>query len=152
MITEKLAQKPVITISRNAGVDEAAKLMRDAHVGDLVVVELEEQGEIPVSILTDRDIVVSTIALGIDPRTLRVEDIMSTELVTAKSGDTMAHVIGLMREHGYRRIPIVNREGALEGIVSADDVVAVLAAELTSVATLPRQQKSTETQKRRKFA
>lgn len=118
MIIEKIAQNPVITVSKNAGVDEAAKLMRDAHVGDLVVVELDERGEIPVSILTDRDIVVSTIALGIDPRTLRVEDIMSIGLVTAKAGD----------------------------------VVAVLAAELTSVATLPRKQKRDETQKRRKLA
>jgi CBS domain-containing protein len=152
MLSETFTPKSVVAILKSASLNDAAKLMRDAHVGDLVVIEQQGPDAMPVGILTDRDIVLSTIALGIDPRALRVEDIMSPDPITADVGDGLAHIVSLMKEHGCRRIPLVNAKGALVSIVAADDVISVLATELASLAALPGMQMTAEAQRRRKVA
>lgn len=115
---------------RSLSVSEAARLMRERHVGCLVVVDETDKGRVVVGMLTDRDIVTAIVAKDVDPRTLRVGDAMSSDLVTARTGDSILDVLGLMRRKGVRRIPVVDADGVLVGLVALDDMLVVVADEL----------------------
>ncbi|ABD69260.1 putative signal-transduction protein with CBS domains [Rhodoferax ferrireducens T118] len=108
----------------------AARLMRENHVGCLVVVDEVEGKRIVVGLLTDRDIVTAVVASDLDPATLRVEDVMATDLVTAREDDSLIDLMHTMRRKGVRRIPVVGTQDELLGVVTLDDVLDVLAQEL----------------------
>ena len=119
-----------IYCKRDETVQGASLLMRKYHVGDLVVVDQPNGERVPVGIITDRDIVVSVIALGLDPASLLVGDIMSDDLLTAAEDDDVYETIERMRFRGIRRVPVVNVGGGLTGIVSVDDLLEFLAEEM----------------------
>jgi CBS domain-containing protein len=118
--------------------------MRKHHVGDLVVVDEPDRQPIPVGIVTDRDIVVSVIALGLDPASLLVGDIMSDDLLTTSEDDDVYETIERMRFRGIRRVPVVNGEGGLTGIVSVDDLLEFLAEEMGELSRIASHQQSRE--------
>ncbi len=119
-----------VTCTRDETVQGAALLMRKHHVGDLIVIDGVEGHAVPVGIVTDRDIVVSVIALGLDPAGLQVDDIMSDDLLTCREADDVYETIEHMRLRGIRRVPVVDSAGSLSGIVSADDLLEFLAEEM----------------------
>lgn len=137
----KLSILDTVCCSRDESVQGAALLMRKHHVGDLVVVEEPDGERIPVGIVTDRDIVVSVIALGLDPLGLQVGDIMTDDLLTASEHDDVYATIERMRLRGIRRVPVLSDSGTLSGIVSADDLLTFLAEEMEELARIsPYQQ------------
>ena len=148
MILEKIANRNVVTIPENATMELAAKTMRDQHVGCVVVVQEKGLRKIPMGMITDRDIVVSTSAFGIAPNTVYVRDVMSATLVTARKNDSFNHVLMLMREHGVKRIPIVDSEGALMGIVSTHELMSVLADEFNVLLKVTERQHQVESDRR----
>ena len=119
-----------VTCTRDETVQGAALLMRKHHVGDLIVIDQADGQAVPVGIVTDRDIVVSVIALGLDPAGLQVDDIMSDDLLTCREDDDVYETIEHMRLRGIRRVPVVNGAGGLTGIVSVDDLLEFLAEEM----------------------
>ena len=121
---------------RDMSVQQAALLMRNHHVGDLVVVEQPNGEQVPVGIITDRDIVVSVIALGLDPASLLVGDIMTEEVLTATEDDDVYETIERMRFKNIRRLPVVNSMGGLSGIVSVDDLLEFLAEEMSELSRI----------------
>ena len=123
--------RDVIIIEPDTSIIDAARLMRRHHVGDLVVVDKQGELNIPVGILTDRDLVVEVIAQEVAPETLKVRDIMSSDLVTVAEHETLLDTLEVMRRHCVRRIPVVNETGILQGILSEDDVIELI-AEATS--------------------
>ena len=125
-----------ISCTRDETVQGAALLMRKHHVGDLVVVDRVDSTAIPVGIVTDRDIVVSVIALALDPASLLVGDIMSDDLLTCHEDDDVYQTIEHMRLRGIRRVPVVNHAGALTGIVSVDDLLEFLADEMGALSRI----------------
>ena len=125
-------------------VQGAALLMRKHHVGDVVVVEQGSGLRVPVGIITDRDIVVSVIALGLDPASLLVSDIMSEQLLTAHEDDDVNETIDRMRYRGIRRVPVVDAAGQLAGIVSVDDVLEYLAEEMGELSRISAHQQAHE--------
>ena len=133
-----------ISCTRDETVQAAALLMRKHHVGDLVVVDRVEDDALPVGIVTDRDIVVSVIALGLDPASLLVGDIMSDDLLTCGEADDVYQTIEHMRLRGIRRVPVVNHRGALSGIVSADDLLEFLADEMGDLSRISGSQQAHE--------
>ena len=133
-----------IYCKRDETVQGAALLMRKYHVGDLVVIEQPDSERIPVGIITDRDIVVSVIARGLDPASLLVGDIMSDDLLTASEDDDVYETIERMRFRGIRRVPVVNSAGGLTGIVSADDLLEFLAEEMGELARISSHQQAHE--------
>ena len=140
-----LCNRDVVTIEASASVVEAARLMREHHVGDLVVIEERQDAPVPVGILTDRDIVVSLIARDVpDLHTLRVFDVLAEEVVTAREDESLADVVKRMRTHGIRRIPVVDEDGVLAGIIAFDDVVDLLASMMDDLAALTDRQMSLE--------
>ncbi|MEO8599079.1 MAG: CBS domain-containing protein [bacterium] len=134
---------------REASVLEAALMMRLHHVGDLIVVDEANDTLLPVGILTDRDIVVSIVAEGLDANSIEAGDIMSAELLVASEDADVHETIERMRFNGVRRIPVVNSSGVLVGIVSSDDLMLFLADEMAELARIGFQQQSIEKQIRK---
>lgn len=135
----------VVSVPRDASIGAAARAMREHHVGAVVVVEPRADGrEIPVGILTDRDIVIELVAEDVPLDKVRVADVMSQDLVTAHRDDAVNDNIAVMMKHGIKRLPLVDESGALVGIFSADDYVESVAKELLGLARLPRRQMQVE--------
>ena len=149
MTVGELCIRQVAVVRREESVIEAARCMREHHVGNVVVVE-ERNGEFfPIGILTDRDIVVSIVAR--DPEHLSmllVGDVMSGDPITARESESVADVFKRMRSRSIRRVPIVNERGALQGILSVDDLIEHLCEELTDLARLIAQQQRREREER----
>lgn len=125
-----LCTRHVVFVTRSSPIDDAAKLMREHHVGTVVVVDEREEGRVVVGLLTDRDIVTAIVAKGLDPAMVRAEDVMSTDLATAREEESLLDVLARMRGKGVRRIPVVGPRGELVGLVSLDDVLEVIAEQL----------------------
>ena len=138
MNVEQMCQRHVVTVLASDEIAAAARLMRDKHVGFLVVVEpaAQEGAVIPVGVITDRDIVVSTIALGVDPKTLSVGDVMTCKPTTALAQDSIPDAINQMRHSGVRRLPVVGDYGHLVGVLSLDDVLTSRADEIGAAAAV----------------
>jgi len=123
MSVGSLSNPNVATVDAAAGIAEAAITMREAHVGDLVVVEQRGGRRVPVGMLTDRDLVVEVLAEKVDPESVRVGDVMSTDVITVRADNGLDFALGEMERRGLRRLPVVDSDGTLVGIVSIDDVV-----------------------------
>lgn len=140
MVVGDVCNRDVVFVNREVTVHAACKLMRHYHVGSLVVVDdaggVVGAGNIrvPVGILTDRDVVIEINAMDLDPKVITAGDIMSPELVTAPESLGVSETIELMRFRGVRRLPIVNGENRLVGIVTIDDLLAVLAENISAIA------------------
>ena len=111
----------------------AAQLMREDHVGAIVVVE-DANGRRQVrGLITDRDIVMAVVAMGLDPEPLCLEDVMCEHLFTAYESDALPQLMRTMREHGVRRVPVVGAHDELMGIVTLEDVLKILAHEMNQL-------------------
>ncbi len=106
--------------------------MRRHHVGALVVVDAKEKLR-PVGMVTDRDLVLALMAEGLDPSVFTVGDIMSVEPVLATLETDLMDAIDLMRVNGMRRLIMVDDEGRLTGIATMEDLLEVLALELSAL-------------------
>ena len=123
--------KPVVVVAyKGMALNEAARVMREHHVGCLVVVEERQLGKMPIGMLTDRDITVSVVAKDLDARTLAVSEAMSTDVVSVRDDDNILDALAVMRRRGVRRAPVVTRAGVLAGIVTLDDLLRIIVAQL----------------------
>ena len=135
-----------VTIRPYEELTTAAQLMRDRHVGYLVVVDLDlaAGSQKPIGVLTDRDIVVSVVARQVNPRAFRVADVMTQQPVVVTETDSLEKTLETMRYIGVRRLPVVGNHGQLVGVVSLDSVIEALAAELGHVAGSIREEQRVE--------
>jgi len=124
------------TLGASATCVEAARLMRDARVGCVVVAEERR----PVGVVTDRDIAVRVIAEGRDPERVRLAEVMSPRPVFLAQTAELGWALQLMRDLAVRRIPVVDERHELVGVVSLDDVIVALAGELGAVAETIRKE------------
>ncbi len=125
----------------------AARRMRDEHVGCLVVVNEDADGNrTPIGVLTDRDIVVHVLAKGDRSASdVTVEEaIRGQHLVFAFGGDDLAVAIDRMREAGVRRLPVIDLRNQLEGLLSFDDLIGVLSADTVRLVSLVAQEQRAE--------
>jgi CBS domain-containing protein len=121
----------VVCCEADATVPAVAALMRKHHVGDVIVVEGAAENRMPLGIITDRDIVLEAVALDIDTGVLTAGDLMSAPLVTVAENAGLVETLRLMRNHKIRRMPVVTPSGSLYGIVTADDIMNLLAMEMS---------------------
>jgi CBS domain-containing protein len=119
-------KRSVVTIGPKSDVYEAARVMRDQHVGFLVVAQQKGGSQIPVGVLTDRDLVVQVLGAGVDASALTVEDVMTRKPVLASDNDDVSELIHGMRTAGVRRAPVVDAGGRLVGIIALDDAYDVI--------------------------
>jgi CBS domain-containing protein len=146
MQVRSICQRLVFTINATDEVTRAAELMREKRVGYLVVVDplkRTEHGR-PVGVLTDRDIVVSVVARGIDPTAVRVGDIMSLNPVTAQESDSMEVALRRMSQFGVRRLPVLNDRSDLVGVIALDDVLKVIAGDAQDLVNAIRNEREVE--------
>lgn len=110
---------------RETLLQQVATMMLDADTGIIPVVEQsganEQQGKL-AGLITDRDIVVRAVAEGKDITTSKAEDVMTTELYTALPDDRIYDVVRKMGDKQVRRVPIVDADGNLQGIISMADI------------------------------
>lgn len=129
-----LCSRDVVTASRSTALNEAARLLRERHVGCLVIVDETAEGRIPVGMLTDRDIVTAVVAKDVSPLVLRVADVMTEEVTTVNEAASIHDALALMRHRRVRRVPVLTSGGMLVGLLSTDDLTRVLAGELQALA------------------
>lgn len=144
MAIGEVCNREVIVARVEDSVLEAARLMRQYHVGNVVVIEERGDVRVPVGIVTDRDVVVEVVAPGLDPATITVGDIMVSRLATVRESAGVFDTIRYMREKGVRRVPVVKDDGSLAGIVTLDDLLALLAEELDAFAKLMKREQERE--------
>jgi len=130
-----LCTRSVVTCDAGMQVGEAARLMRSHHVGALVVVENHPAGlRLVTGIVTDRDIATGIVAADRDSRAARVADIMSGDVITARGADGVPNLLAVMHRERVRRLPVTGPEGELIGIVTIDDLLGALAAQVQALA------------------
>jgi CBS domain-containing protein len=144
MAVGEICNREVVITERSVSVVDAAKLMRSHHVGDLVVVEEKGGCKHPVGIVTDRDIVVEVVAAGVNPESLKVGDIMGSEVATVRESEGLFEALRYMRDKGVRRMPVVDRDGGLVGILTLDDLLSLLAGEMTELAKMVSHERQRE--------
>jgi CBS domain-containing protein len=149
MPVSEICNREVIIVQRDDTVQEAAKLMRQHHVGDVVVIEERKAVRVPVGIVTDRDLVVEIMAPDLVQTVITVGDIMADKLVTVKDSTGVYEAIQYMRGEGVRRLPVVDSKGGLVGILTLDDLLELLAEELLELSRLVKHEQKKESVNRR---
>lgn len=145
----KYCVRNVVTAHRDCNIQEAAGLMRQHHVGSLVIVSGDSSDARPVGMLTDRDIVVEVLGEGVSPDTVNVEDIMTRSPLVAEENDDIFSTMERMRVKGVRRIPVTDSLGVLVGITTTDDLLRVIYEEMGNLVSLISREQAEETRKRK---
>jgi CBS domain-containing protein len=140
----EFCNRDVIMINGDESVKRAAELMRKNHVGDVVVVEELHGKRTPIGIITDRDLVIEVMASGLDASELAIQDIVTRSVLTANEDDSLFNTLELMREKGVRRIPVVDINNTVAGIITLDDITALLSKMLYSVVGVIESQNKNE--------
>jgi len=136
MLVADICSREVAVVTRGKSILDAVKVMRDRHVGSVVVVDDSNGERAPVGILTDRDIVIEVLVEGVDLSSITAGDAMSYELMSVGERDEVMDALRVMRTKGVRRVPVVNAFGGLVGILAFDDIVKVIAAQLADLASV----------------
>ncbi len=144
----EICNREVVIVRREDSIQDAARLMRDFHVGGVVVVEGQEGQVKPVGILTDRDLAVELTAKDVPLDRVCVEDVMSSDLVLASENRGIWDTIRCMRTRGVRRVVVVDDKGYLVGILSVNDLLELLSGELSDLAKLALQEQDREKEMR----
>jgi len=142
-----LAIRDVVSVSPGATLRECAQAMRAGHVGCVVLVD-EGSGR-PVGVVTDRDIVVEAIAVGLDCATMTAGDIAARPVVSVREEDDAVEAMARMRECGVRRLPVTGAHGKLVGVLALDDLIGLVAELADSVIRVIAAEKTKEAQSRR---
>lgn len=136
MEISNLIRRAVETVSPNATCLEAARRMRDMGVGSLVVAERKR----PLGVVTDRDLVTRVLARGLDPEKITAGEMMSERPIYVSQTRDVSHVLELMRDQGVRRIPVVDDQHELVGVVALDDLILAVSERLASIAEAIRKE------------
>ena len=144
MTVGEICNREVIVIQRDETILEAAKLMRQFHVGAVIVVDKQNNRQVPVGIVTDRDLVVEILATELDETVITVGDIMAPEIFSVQENTAIHEAIDFMRRKTIRRLPIVDETGELVGILTLDDALQLLSEQLLDLAKLVRYEQKKE--------
>lgn len=149
MLLKDICSPDVACCSSDTHVLAAARIMRQRHVGDLVIVNDPDGDQTPLGMVTDRDIVVEVLGKELDPRNVKVRDIMRAPVVIAGDSEDAAQALARMKSHGVRRIPVLGEQRKLVGIITLDDLVRRLAAQAKELADVIENEQGNEQRRRR---
>jgi CBS domain-containing protein len=124
----------VVSIRAGADAADAARLMRDEHIGFLVVYRDDEELRKPIGVLTDRDLVLGVMAPDVSPSSVSVGDVMTRQPLIANETDEFQDMLQAMRLAGVRRVPVVDIRGALVGVIAIDDAIEVITGLMCEIA------------------
>jgi len=134
MNIEEICSRIVVVALPATSLHEGARLLREHHVGALVVIDGRETSR-PLGVVTDRDMVVDVLAQGIDPARLTVGDLMSRDVVSVNAAEGVLETIRIMQSEGVRRVVVVDNAGTLVGIVSFNDLVPYVSEALAGLSS-----------------
>lgn len=117
---EVMTKKPVCCLPDDL-VSEAAELMKNEHVGSIPIIE-DEQTRKLIGIITDRDLTLRIVAEGLDAKSTKLETIMTRNVVTCSAEDDLQIAVDAMSKHQLRRIPVVDGDNKIVGIIAQADV------------------------------
>jgi CBS domain-containing protein len=126
----RICQREVDTADVGESARVAAQRMGARGVGALLVLDDRHR---PIGILTDRDVALRVAGEGLDPNAVTVGEVMTRDLHTVTEDGAIEDSLRLMRRHAVRRLPVVDDDGALIGIVTLDDVISLLAEEMSQM-------------------
>jgi CBS domain-containing protein len=149
MLLKELCTPDVVYCTVDTTAASAARLMRERHVGDVVIVEDAEGDQTPIGVVTDRDLVVEVLAKERDPAKVKVREIMRTPLVVARTSEDASDALERMKVHGVRRIPVMDEHRKLTGIFCLDDLIKRLAADAAALAAVVAREQDRENRTRR---
>ncbi|MFA6239116.1 MAG: CBS domain-containing protein [Bacteriovorax sp.] len=135
MTIKSICQTKVITVSKNSTLKDIATLMYKHHVGSVIITEGLDGKRIPAGIITDRDIALA-IGSSQKPQDLSVDKIMKPHPVTISCDAGLFETALRMREIGVRRLPVVNSDGSLYGVISADDLLSLMGEEISNISKI----------------
>jgi len=148
MAIGEICSREAVFVARNESCAQAARLMREHHVGSLVVVQ-QDGRRVPAGMITDRDLAVGVMALGLDPEKTIVEAVMRPDVAVVRESEGIGRAIALMRAQAVRRLPVVDDSGALAGVLAADDLIELFAEEMSGLAAMLAKSPRRETEERR---
>ena len=149
MLLKEICTPDVVSCGADRSALHAARLMRQHHVGDVIVVEDMESGASPIGVVTDRDIVVEVLGKELDPARVTLRQIMRTPVVMASVAENVTQALERMKVHGVRRIPVVDETSKLIGVLSLDDLLQRLAADAASLVEVVTREQDREHRMRR---
>ena len=144
----EICTREVVMADRAISLQQAAALMRQHHVGALVVTSSSADAVQAVGMVTDRDLVIEAIARGLDAKETEVGRLTDSKLTALPAGASVDDAIVAMKKQGVRRLLVSGDEGHLYGIVSLDDLLDALAHEMSEVAHAVRSGIERETAER----
>lgn len=133
MSVERICNRKVVIASRGETVREGARRMEARNVGSLIVLDRDER---PAGILTDRDIALRCVAADLDADDTTIGDIMTSPVETVPADTPVEEALRMMNAAAARRLPVVDGEGRLIGILALDDVLELLVDETASIGQL----------------
>ncbi len=133
-----ICTRRIVSLATSGTLAQAATLMREHHVGALVVTAEAPEGPRVSGVVTDRDLVIDVLARGLDSATVRIGELVSSEVVCVSEDDDIGSAIAAMQETGVRRVLVTNAGRQLVGIVSLDDLIDVLASQMDGLAKVIR--------------
>lgn len=128
-----ICRREIVTVQADASLREAAALMRDHHVGALVVTDGGDTPSVS-GVVTDRDLAIEVLALDLDPAGMRVGQLVTGSPVAVPGSGSLQDAVELMEERGVRRLLVTDEDGGVIGFVSVDDLVDAMAAEVSGLA------------------
>jgi predicted transcriptional regulator len=127
-------KREVVSINLAADALDAARLMREEHIGFLVVYSLDDELRKPVGVVTDRDLVLGVMAKEVSPQSVTVGDVMTRQPLVANESDDFKDLLQAMRVAGVRRAPVVDIRGALVGVIAIDDAIDAVTGLMCDIA------------------
>ena len=149
MLLNEICTPDVVYCSADSTALAAARLMRERHVGDVVVVDEPNGDQTPIGVVTDRDIVVEVIAKEQDPAKVTVREIMRTPVVVAHATEEVSEAVERMKVHGVRRIPVMGESQRLVGILCLDDLLKQIVTDAGALVDIVSREQSHEHRARR---
>lgn len=132
--------RPAVTVTAGTPLSDVARLMRERHVGAIVVTEGDPEHPQVAGIITDRDIVCARITRTADLSSISAAETMTAHPLLISEQDSVGAAVAHLRARGVRRAPVVAADGALLGVISADDLLAHLAGEIAALAGIVSRQ------------
>lgn len=148
MLVGEYCTREVVVAEGSTEVIETARLMREYHVGTVVIVEGGDDARRPVGLVTDRDLVMEVMASDADPKSVTAKDLCTAELLVATQDDDLMSTLDRMRAAGVRRIPVVDADGVLQGLLAVDDLLCVVGEITSSLTQLVAREVNVEVHKR----
>jgi CBS domain-containing protein len=120
-IKDVMTTNPSYCVPRDSST-RAARIMQEKNVGIVPIIESDVDHKL-IGVVTDRDLCLAVVAQNVQPDSVTVKQCMTTNIVTVRPDENVEKALALMSENQVRRIPVVNKEGVLEGMVATGDIL-----------------------------